>query len=63
MIELNDRHVLITGAGGGIGRALVAAFRAAGARVSAFDQSAGWLEGLDVARQACFDLREVGAAR
>lgn len=37
MDGLQDKHVLITGAGGGIGRALVATFLGAGARISACD--------------------------
>jgi NAD(P)-dependent dehydrogenase (short-subunit alcohol dehydrogenase family) len=63
MIELSDRHVLITGAGGGIGRALVAAFRTAGARVSGFDRSAELMADFDVSDRAAFDLRDGDAAR
>jgi NAD(P)-dependent dehydrogenase (short-subunit alcohol dehydrogenase family) len=62
MIALQDRHVLVTGAGGGIGRALVGTFRQAGARVSALERSADLLVGLDVAHAACFDLRDATAA-
>jgi NAD(P)-dependent dehydrogenase (short-subunit alcohol dehydrogenase family) len=62
MIELRDRHVLVTGAGGGIGRVLVAAFRSAGARVSAFDRTDELLAGLDVAHAESFDMRRPAAA-
>ena len=57
MIDLSGHHVLITGAGGGIGRALVSAFAAAGARLSAFDLSDDLLDGLEVHHRASFDLR------
>ena len=63
MIELSDRHVLITGAGGGIGRALVAAFRGAGANVSAFDRSEDLIADLDVSHRAAFDLSDAAAAQ
>ena len=46
MEGLRDRHVIITGAGGGIGRSLVAAFLNAGARVTACDRDAGLLDAL-----------------
>ncbi|MEZ5925893.1 MAG: SDR family NAD(P)-dependent oxidoreductase [Hyphomicrobiaceae bacterium] len=38
---LEGRHALVTGAAGGIGRAVVSAFTAHGARCSAFDQVSG----------------------
>jgi NAD(P)-dependent dehydrogenase (short-subunit alcohol dehydrogenase family) len=47
MEGLRDRHVIITGAGGGIGRSLVAAFLDAGARVTACDRDAGLLDQLE----------------
>jgi NAD(P)-dependent dehydrogenase (short-subunit alcohol dehydrogenase family) len=52
----------VTGAGGGIGRALVAAFRAAGARLSAYDLSQASLAGLDIAYGDAFDIRDADAA-
>src|SRR4051794_9372213 len=62
MIDLDGRHVLITGAGGGIGRVLCASFRAAGATVSAFDRSGDMLDRLDTAFGSAFDIRDERAA-
>ncbi|MRG57672.1 SDR family oxidoreductase [Phyllobacterium sp. SYP-B3895] len=59
-LGLRNRTVLITGAGGGIGRALVAAFRAAGAVVSGADQHANAMADLDLAHRLTFDLSEAG---
>ena len=50
--------MVITGAGGGLGRALVAEFSAAGARVTACDRDSDALAGLQAARLCCFDLRD-----
>jgi NAD(P)-dependent dehydrogenase (short-subunit alcohol dehydrogenase family) len=58
---LAGRHVLITGAGGGIGRALIAAFRKAGALVSGADRNAGMLEGLDLEHRLVFELTDAAA--
>ncbi|UDL94461.1 SDR family oxidoreductase [Lichenihabitans sp. PAMC28606] len=58
LFGLKDRHVLITGAGGGIGRALVATFQAAGARVSGADRDSSLLEGLDLVHRLTFDLTD-----
>ena len=54
-------HVLITGAGGGIGGALVSTFKQAGAIVSGADQSASLLEGLDLDHRLGFDLTDAAA--
>ncbi len=62
MMGLEGRHVLVTGAGGGIGSVLVAAFRRAGARVSGFDRDETMLEGLDLAHREAFDLVDSAAA-
>jgi NAD(P)-dependent dehydrogenase (short-subunit alcohol dehydrogenase family) len=58
---LAGRHVLITGAGGGIGKAMIEAFRQAGALVSGADQDAAMLEGLPLAHKLAFDLTDAGA--
>ena len=60
--RLDGRHVLITGAGGGIGRALVAAFAAAGATVSGADRSGAMMDGLDLAERLVFDVTDKAAA-
>jgi NAD(P)-dependent dehydrogenase (short-subunit alcohol dehydrogenase family) len=49
-VELRDRTAVVTGAGGGIGRALVAALAEAGARVVATDRDAPEVEGAAVSR-------------
>lgn len=61
--RLDGRTVLISGAGGGIGRAMVAAFRAAGAMVIGADREAAMLEGLDLAGQVLFDQADPKATR
>lgn len=63
MDGLRDRHVIITGAGGGIGRALVAGCRASGARVTACDRDAALLDRLEGVAAECFDLTDAAAAR
>lgn len=62
MMELDGLHVLVTGAGGGIGRVLVDTFRHAGARVSGFDQSDLDMQALDLVHGEAFDLRDGNAA-
>jgi NAD(P)-dependent dehydrogenase (short-subunit alcohol dehydrogenase family) len=61
LFGLEDRHVLVTGAGGGIGRALVATFQAAGAMVSGADREASLLEGIDLVHKLAFDLTDTRA--
>jgi NAD(P)-dependent dehydrogenase (short-subunit alcohol dehydrogenase family) len=63
VIALPDQHVLITGAGGGIGRALAAAFSHAGARISAFDRDAAALPPLAAAYADAFDIRDAAATK
>jgi NAD(P)-dependent dehydrogenase (short-subunit alcohol dehydrogenase family) len=58
MWGLEQKHVLITGAGGGIGRALVAAFRGAGARVTACDRDPALLDALEGVEKLAFELTD-----
>jgi NAD(P)-dependent dehydrogenase (short-subunit alcohol dehydrogenase family) len=58
MWGLEGRHVIITGAGGGIGRALVAAFRGAGARISACDRDPVLLDTLEGVEKLAFELTD-----
>lgn len=60
-LGLTGRRVLIAGAGGTLGGALVEGFRAAGARVGGIDLRTDGLEGLDAVAQA--DLRSPEACR
>jgi NAD(P)-dependent dehydrogenase (short-subunit alcohol dehydrogenase family) len=62
MDGLKDKHVIITGAGGGIGRSLVAGFRAAGARVTACDRDPALLEPLVEVEKLAFDLTDAEAS-
>jgi len=58
MDGLINKHVLITGAGGGIGRALVKAFLQSGARVTACDRDPALLEALSDVEKLAFDLTD-----
>lgn len=58
---LAGRHVLVTGAGGGIGQAMVEAFIHAGAIVSGADREFSMLAGLPLAHRVAFDLTDAGA--
>lgn len=57
-----DRHVIITGAGGGIGRTLVETFGRAGARVTACDRDPDALAPLQAKEKFAFDLTDPDAA-
>jgi NAD(P)-dependent dehydrogenase (short-subunit alcohol dehydrogenase family) len=59
--RLDDKHVLITGAGGGIGRALVAVFNAAGAIVTGCDRDEKLLSAVPVAHRLVFELTDAEA--
>ena len=59
--RLEGKRALITGAGGGIGRALVRAFRAAGASVNGADLEVGAMDGLELAERLAFDLTDADA--
>lgn len=61
LFRLDGKRVLITGAGGGIGRALVQAFQAAGALVSGADRTAAALEGLELSHRVIADLADMDA--
>jgi NAD(P)-dependent dehydrogenase (short-subunit alcohol dehydrogenase family) len=60
--RLDGQSVLITGAGGGIGRALVEAFQAAGAVVAGADRQDAMMDGLDLAHRLAFDITDAAAA-
>ncbi len=59
--RVDGRTVLISGAGGGIGHALVEAFREAGAVVSGADRTAAALGGLDLSHRVVADLADPAA--
>ena len=60
-LRLDGQRVLITGAGGGIGHALVAAFKGAGARVSGADRDVALLSGLALDHTLVCDLGDMAA--
>ena len=60
---LDGKTVLISGAGGGIGQSLVAAFRAAGASVIGADREASMLDGLDLVGTVLFDQADAKGTR
>jgi NAD(P)-dependent dehydrogenase (short-subunit alcohol dehydrogenase family) len=59
--SMTGPHVLITGAGGGIGRALVAAFRQTGATISGADQVLAGMNDLDLDHRLAFELTDAVA--
>lgn len=61
--RLDGKTVLISGAGGGIGRTLVEAFHAVGATVVGADREASMLEGLPLARSILFDQADAKSTR
>lgn len=61
--RLDGKTVLISGAGGGIGRSMVAAFREAGANVIGADHDADLLAGLDLSGQVLFELADPKGTR
>ncbi|MDB5531239.1 MAG: family oxidoreductase [Devosia sp.] len=60
-LRLDGQIVLITGAGGGIGHAIVAAFKAAGARVSGADRDPALLVDLGLDHTLVCDLADMAA--
>nr|WP_323014980.1 SDR family oxidoreductase [Devosia sp.] len=63
MFGLSGKTVLISGAGGGIGRTMVETFREAGAQVVAIDRDPALLAGLDLAGTILCDQADAGATR
>lgn len=61
--RLDGQTVLITGAGGSIGQALVTAFVAAGARVIGADRDANQMAGLHLVDTLVFDQADTAATR
>jgi NAD(P)-dependent dehydrogenase (short-subunit alcohol dehydrogenase family) len=59
--EFSGKSVLVTGAGGGLGRVLVGIFAARGARIIACDQSPDAMAGLPTASAHVFDLLDPAA--
>jgi NAD(P)-dependent dehydrogenase (short-subunit alcohol dehydrogenase family) len=59
--RLEGKRALISGAGGGIGRALVRAFRMAGASVIGADLEASAMDGLELSERLAFDLTDADA--
>ncbi|MDQ0614012.1 NAD(P)-dependent dehydrogenase (short-subunit alcohol dehydrogenase family) [Microbacterium sp. W4I4] len=59
--EFRGRRVVITGAGGGLGRLLVSAFADRGAEVIACDRSASALAGVQAHQRKVFDLVDTAA--
>lgn len=61
--RLDGKTVLISGAGGGIGRVLVESFHGAGAEVIGADRDAALLSGLPLSRSVLFDQSDATATR
>lgn len=61
--RLDGKTVLVTDAGGGIGRALVEVFCAAGASIVGADRNDALLDGLELARSLVFDQADMGGTR
>ena len=61
LFRLDGQSVLITGAGGGIGAALVERFTAAGARVFGADRNTAALTHLQLTGELTFDLADLSA--
>ena len=62
MWGLEGKHVIITGAGGGIGRSLVAAFLGAKARVTASDREPALLDPIEGVEKLAFELTDAEAS-
>ncbi|WP_284162733.1 SDR family oxidoreductase [Frigidibacter sp. SD6-1] len=60
-LEFSGRRILVTGAGGGLGRALAGLFAARGGRVIGADRDPALLDGLPLEERLIFDLADRGA--
>jgi NAD(P)-dependent dehydrogenase (short-subunit alcohol dehydrogenase family) len=60
-VNLHGKVAVITGAGGSIGRDLVAAFKAAGATVVGCDATLAMVDGLDLDHRLGFELTDTAA--
>jgi NAD(P)-dependent dehydrogenase (short-subunit alcohol dehydrogenase family) len=58
MLDFSHQRVVITGAAGGVGRALVKAFGSLRAEIIAYDRDEAALAELDVAEAVAFDLQD-----
>jgi len=63
MFGIDGKHAIITGAGGGIGRALVRTFLAAGARVTACDRDPALLDDLAGVEKLAYELTDADATK
>lgn len=63
MFDFADKRVVITGAAGGVGRALVDVFRRLHAEIVAYDVDAAALGELEVSEIAAFDLHDRAALK
>ena len=61
--RLDGKTVLITGAGGGIGRSLVQVFHDAGAKVVGADREVSLLDGVPLVRTVTFDQADMAGTR
>ncbi|MEZ5887047.1 MAG: SDR family oxidoreductase [Paracoccaceae bacterium] len=59
--EFSGRRILVTGAGGGLGRALVGLFSVRGGRIIGVDRDAALLDGLPLDERITFDLADRNA--
>lgn len=59
--RLDGKSVLITGAGGGIGRSLIACFRRAGARIIGTDRERASMSGLELDGELAVDMADTKA--
>ena len=63
MFDFSGRHVVVTGASGGIGRALVTLFAQSGAIITAIDRATGRLDVSAVRDQLVLELTDAANVR